>query len=99
VLGVGLPLLQHLDPQVEVDRRAEQRLDYDTAVARDHRGHRLGVALTIDMMRWLAEAEPQLEGVTTWNNVDNTPMINVNEALGHRLSRTFAMFHQLAPGS
>lgn len=67
---------------------------YDTAVARDHRGHRLGVALKIEMMRWLAEAEPQLKVVATWNNVDNTPMINVNEALGYRLSRTFAMFQR-----
>jgi hypothetical protein len=28
----------------------------DTAVARQHRGHRLGLLLKIDMMRWLAEA-------------------------------------------
>ena len=44
----------------------------DTAVARGHRGHRLGLLLKIDMMRWLAEAEPQLSVVETWNNVDNT---------------------------
>lgn len=67
---------------------------YDTAVARDHRGHRLGVALKIEMMHWLAEIEPQLEVIDTWNNVDNTPMISVNEALGYRLSRTFAMFQK-----
>ncbi|MGI3781662.1 MAG: GNAT family N-acetyltransferase [Janthinobacterium lividum] len=67
---------------------------YDTAVARHHRGHRLGAALKIDMMRWLAEAEPQLEVVATWNNVDNTPMITVNEALGYRLSRRFAVFQR-----
>lgn len=67
---------------------------YDTAVARDHRGHRLGVALKIEVLRWLAEAEPQLEVVATWNNVDNHPMITVNEALGYRLSRTFAMFQK-----
>ncbi|SER29980.1 GNAT family N-acetyltransferase [Microlunatus flavus] len=67
---------------------------YDTSVARDHRGHRLGLALKIAMMRWLAETEPQLEVVETWNNVENTPMIRVNEALGYRLSRTFAMFEK-----
>jgi GNAT superfamily N-acetyltransferase len=64
----------------------------DTAVARHHRGHRLGLLLKIDMMRWLAEAEPQLEIIETWNNVDNTFMINVNEALGYRLSRIFDMY-------
>ena len=47
------------------------------------------------MMRWLAEAEPQVEVVETWNNVDNTPMIRVNEALGYRLSRTFAVYQRL----
>ena len=66
----------------------------DTAVARHHRGHRLGLLLKIDMMRWLAEAEPQLEIIETWNNVDNTFMINVNEALGYRLSSIFDM-HEL----
>ena len=71
---------------------------WDTAVARQHRGHRLGVALKIEMMRWLAEAEPQLEVVETWNNLDNTPMIDVNEALGYRYSRTYSTFQrQLTP--
>jgi GNAT superfamily N-acetyltransferase len=73
---------------------------YDTAVARTHRGHRLGVALKIEMMRWLTEVEPQLAVIATWNNVDNLPMINVNEALGYQLSRTFAVFQrQLTPPS
>jgi RimJ/RimL family protein N-acetyltransferase len=44
------------------------------------------------MLRWLADAEPQLEIIETWNNVDNTFMINVNEALGYRLSRIFDMY-------
>jgi RimJ/RimL family protein N-acetyltransferase len=61
----------------------------DTAVARQHRGHRLGLLLKIDMMRWLADVEPQLKIIETWNNVDNNFMINVNEALGYRLSRVF----------
>ncbi len=64
----------------------------DTAVAKPHRGHRLGLLLKIDMMRWLAEAEPQLEVIETWNNVDNHYMITVNEDLGYRRSRTFATF-------
>jgi GNAT superfamily N-acetyltransferase len=64
----------------------------DTAVARHHRGHRLGLLLKIDMMRWLAEMEPQLKIIETWNNADNKFMINVNEALGYRLSRIFNMY-------
>jgi GNAT superfamily N-acetyltransferase len=69
--------------------RPEIGLQGDTSVARHHRGHRLGLLLKIDMMRWLAEAEPQLKIIETWNNVDNKFMINVNEALGYRLSRIF----------
>jgi GNAT superfamily N-acetyltransferase len=61
----------------------------DTAVDRAHRGHRLGLLLKIDMMRWLAHEQPQLESLETWNNVDNRYMINVNEAIGYRLSRVF----------
>ncbi len=64
----------------------------DTAVARSHRGHRLGLLLKIDMMRWLAEAEPQVEVIDTWNNVDNDFMIKVNEALGYRLSQVYATY-------
>jgi GNAT superfamily N-acetyltransferase len=64
----------------------------DTAVARHHRGNRLGLLVKIDMMRWLAEAEPQLKIIETWNNVENNFMINVNEALGYRLSRIFNMY-------
>ena len=64
----------------------------DTAVSRDHRGHRLGLLLKIDMMHWLAEVEPQLETVETWNHADNRYMIDVNEAIGYRLSRVFNMY-------
>ena len=72
--------------------RRQFGIQADTAVARQHRGHRLGLLIKIDMMRWLAEAEPQLKVIETWNNVDNTFMINVNEALGYRLSRIFNMY-------
>lgn len=64
----------------------------DTAVSRDHRGHKLGLLLKIDMMRWLAETEPQVESIDTWNHADNSYMINVNEAIGYRLSRVFNMY-------
>ena len=43
------------------------------------------------MMRWMAQAEPDVEVIETWNNVDNHHMITVNEALGYRLSRLRAL--------
>lgn len=66
----------------------------DTAVHRDHRGHRLGLLLKIEMMRWLAEVEPDVIEVSTWNHADNRYMIDVNEAIGYRLSRVFAMYER-----
>ncbi|MFC5178669.1 GNAT family N-acetyltransferase [Nocardioides taihuensis] len=57
---------------------------HDTAVARDHRGHRLGLLLKADLLRWLADEEPQLATVDTWNAESNTHMIGVNERLGYR---------------
>ncbi len=59
---------------------------HDTAVARDHRGHRLGLLLKAEMLRWLAEEEPRLETIDTWNAESNGPMVAVNERLGHRCS-------------
>jgi RimJ/RimL family protein N-acetyltransferase len=64
----------------------------DTAVSRDHRGHRLGLLLKIEMMRWLAEDRPDVKTIETWNNADNEFMIRVNEALGYRLNRVFATY-------
>lgn len=77
--------------------RPTQAFQGDTAVHRDHRGHRLGMLLKIEMMRWLAESEPGVEVIETWNNADNNYMISVNEAIGYRLSRVFAMYERTLP--
>jgi GNAT superfamily N-acetyltransferase len=58
---------------------------HDTSVVGTHRGHRLGMLLKADMLRWLAEAEPQVETVDTWNAQSNDHMIDVNEALGYEI--------------
>ena len=72
--------------------RPSRGVQGDTAVAREHRGHRLGLLLKIEMMAWLAETEPQLEHIETWNQADNGYMISVNEAIGYRLDRVFHMY-------
>jgi RimJ/RimL family protein N-acetyltransferase len=58
---------------------------HDTAVVRAHRGHRLGLVLKLEMLRWLAEDEPQLTEIDTWNAESNDHMIGVNEVLGYRI--------------
>lgn len=57
----------------------------DTSVVRAHRGHRLGLALKIAMLRVLADAEPQVRTLATWNAASNRYMIAVNESLGYRV--------------
>lgn len=56
----------------------------DTLVLREHRGHRLGMALKARATRELLSALPGVRRVTTWNAEDNVPMLRVNHALGFR---------------
>jgi len=56
-----------------------------TAVTRPHRGHRLGMLTKTAMMDWLAEAEPAMRRVVTWNAASNRYMIAVNEEMGYEV--------------
>ena len=70
---------------VVVDTELPELVDqHDTSVVRAHRGHRLGLLLKAEMLRWLAEAEPQVTSIDTWNAESNRQMIAVNERLGYR---------------
>ena len=64
--------------------RPELAEQHDTSVVAAHRGHRLGLLLKLEMLRWLAEDEPQLREIDTWNAESNDHMIGVNELLGYR---------------
>ncbi len=65
--------------------RPEIAEQHDTSVVRAHRGHRLGLLLKIEMLRWLREAQPQIATIDTWNAESNDHMIGVNEAVGYRV--------------
>ena len=58
---------------------------YDTSVLHAHRGHRLGLVLKIEMLRWLREEEPQLLTIDTWNAASNDHVVAVNLELGYRV--------------
>ena len=61
---------------------------HDTSVVRTHRGHRLGLLLKADLVRWLTGPdgpEPQLATIDTWNTESNEHMIGINERLGYRI--------------
>jgi GNAT superfamily N-acetyltransferase/RimJ/RimL family protein N-acetyltransferase len=56
-----------------------------TAVARPHRGHRLGLLVKLAMLELLAEREPQLTRIITGNTDANLHMIAINDDLGFRV--------------
>jgi len=59
---------------------------WDTLVARAHRGHRLGGLLKVATMRLLEAGGYETHQIMTSNNERNVAMIAVNEALGARPS-------------
>ncbi|HHU11240.1 MAG TPA: GNAT family N-acetyltransferase [Intrasporangiaceae bacterium] len=54
----------------------------DTLVLREHRGHGLGLALKAANIAVLRDAYPGVERVRTWNALENSHMLAVNDALG-----------------
>jgi RimJ/RimL family protein N-acetyltransferase len=60
-----------------------------TAVDRPHRGHRLGLLVKAAMHQWLADAEPGLREVYTFNSQSNGHMIAINERLGFAVNGAF----------
>lgn len=60
----------------------------DTTVVRRHRGHRLGLLMKSEMLRWLGAERPEVAAADTWNATDNHHMIAVNERLGCRVIST-----------
>lgn len=54
----------------------------DTSVVRSHRGHRLGLLMKAEMLRWISVARPEVGAIDTWNAVSNHHMIAINERLG-----------------
>ena len=54
----------------------------DTSVVRAHRGHRLGLLMKAEMLRWVSVERPEVGSIDTWNVVSNHHMIAINERLG-----------------
>lgn len=68
-----------LSAPAESDREVSQE---DTIVARDHRGHRLGMLLKVANLAHLQQQRPGHPAVTTFNAEENRHMLAVNEAVG-----------------
>ena len=67
---------------------------WDTLVARSHRGHRLGGLMKAVNLREFADAGYASSRITTFNSTRNQPMIDVNEALGAKLAGSMAMWRK-----
>lgn len=57
---------------------------WGTLVRRDHRGHRLGMAIKAANLRFLQEHEGDVRTLVTYNAEVNAPMVAVNDAMGFR---------------
>jgi len=56
-----------------------------TTVLAAHRGHRLGLAIKMEMLRWLTVDHPEVHELTTWVAEGNAPIRAVNAQLGYRV--------------
>jgi GNAT superfamily N-acetyltransferase len=64
------------------DAEPGRAYQWGTLVRREHRGHRLGLALKVVNLVQLQELRPDVTHVLTYNAEVNTHMVGVNEALG-----------------
>lgn len=60
---------------------------WETIVLGEHRGHRLGVLLKLESLRYVRRHEPAMRTVDTLNAASNTHMVAVNDAVGFRVVR------------
>ena len=67
---------------------------WGTLVHREHRGHRLGMAVKIENLRRLQSDHPQRKRVTTGNDGTNSYMVSINEALGFRIVELCPAYHR-----
>jgi GNAT superfamily N-acetyltransferase len=72
--GMSLLCVDEFAPAVAIQE--------DTSVVRKHRGHRLGLLMKADMLRWITRERPEVTATITWNATTNHHMIAVNELLG-----------------
>jgi GNAT superfamily N-acetyltransferase len=65
---------------------------WDTLVLKEHRGHRLGLALKLANHLAVADALGNRKRLHTWNAASNGPMIAVNDSLGYRPVTQIALY-------
>jgi RimJ/RimL family protein N-acetyltransferase len=59
---------------------------WNTIVDLNHRGHRLGFAAKVANLRNLRQEVPEALRLETWNAIENSRMIAINEHLGFQVA-------------
>jgi GNAT superfamily N-acetyltransferase len=67
------------------DDEPQQSWQLNTVVHPEHRGHRLGLAVKLANLEFLARHSPGIRFVVTGNAAVNAPMIAVNDMMGFRI--------------
>jgi RimJ/RimL family protein N-acetyltransferase len=74
------------DTRIYVGRSEPDRAQQGgTLVAKEHRGHRLGLAMKLANLRALLAAEPEVNRIDTENAEQNGPMVAVNVQFGFQI--------------
>lgn len=60
---------------------------WDTLVAPEHRGHRLGTLIKVANLELARAQRPELRVIDTWNADSNPYMVGINEVMGFRPHR------------
>ncbi len=68
------------------DNAPRQAWQLNTIVHPEHRGHRLGLAVKLANLDFLAERAPAVRMIGTGNAQENAPMIAVNDMLGFEIA-------------
>jgi GNAT superfamily N-acetyltransferase len=70
-----------------------------TVVLRDHRGHRLGLAVKAANLAALQADHPERVRVSTQNAETNAPMVAINEKMGFRAVEVLLEFQRTVPAA
>jgi GNAT superfamily N-acetyltransferase len=73
----------------------ENVFQWGTLVRRDHRGHRLGMAVKARNLRVLQDKFPDRKRVVTTNSETNGPMVAINEEMGFKPVELLAEFQRV----
>ena len=73
-----------LTEMMATDHQPEVGLQSGTLVLKEHRGHRLGLAVKVANLRGYQADFPRVRVVHSWNAEANGPMVAINDKLGFR---------------